>query len=284
MLPGASCSRDNPSPASSHHHQLDPRYCPSMQTRAAIHRSLLLCPVLGVPSEAQELLVSASKKAVPSVGCFRMQEQEHGCMFTWKAKGSVLVTIVKAGPTTTIIWDHGNETCFVAAPCGALGAGCPVGTAFLAQIVMDRNQVDRGTSAYDQRQQLMHSLSLGDSDSAGEEEGTTAAGPPAPRDEGNTYSWGPSILLMDVISMGNGKNFLVEQCPAQVRYNLLVDMEDPEKGIIVSQCMRRQWAGNLDALIEFHIEHGESLPHVIDSYMQLGTTCPLDMRFVKAGA
>lgn len=251
--------------------QQDPRYCPPMQTRAGIHKTLLLSPVLGVPSDIQGLLVPASKESVSSVESFRTQQSSSSSIFTWKARGSVLVTIIKAGPTTTIVWDQSSGTCFIAAPCGALGAGCPVGTAFLAQIVMDRNRV-----------LSQHSPRSGSADNNSDEEQGANSLASVLRDDEDMYSWNVSILLMDVISLGRVRNFLAEPCSAHDRYKLLMEVEDPSNGIIVSQCMRRQWAGNLDALMEFHTEHGADLPHVIDCYVQLGDS-PLDMRLVRAG-
>ncbi len=302
----SACWEDNidAHPALLPHHagKRDARYCPTLQTQGALHKCVVGSPILGIPPEMMHITKPVLKHALSSVGMLRsMASAEEGnCLYTWKCLGSSLVTISKVSPTTTVIWQPENKTMFTAVSCAALGPGCPVGTSFLAQIVMDRDPlILQAASSFQHHHQLSHKESCEDDDDEGSSgcgaEGGAVGGSQymlsqnsnAPDDELNEedmFSWNINILIMDVISIGGTVDFTTTPCPAQERYRVLMDLEDPARGVIVSQCVRRQWAGQLDALMNYHKDEASELPHVIDCFYQLGPTNPLELRLVKVSA
>lgn len=169
-----------------------------------------------------------------------------------------LVTLIKTGPTTTVIWDHSSRTAYKAAPCCSLGPGCSVGASFLGQVVMDREYRNN-----------KHSNS----------NDTTIREEENDEEDDLLPEWSVSILIFDVQSIGTGSkdNFMLNSKPAQERYALLRHIgADHRSGIFTGQSIRVQWAGNLDALAKFHASEGAKLPHVIDCYVRLGRDSPAE--------
>ena len=164
-----------------------------------------------------------------------------------------LVTVIKTGPTTTVLWDHVSNTCFKAAPCCSLGPGCPVGSAFLGQVVMD----------------LVGKSLHGDMDGGGQDEEP---------DGTKNGDWRTNVLIFDILRHGMDRNFLVHHHTAQQRYSLLRQLgEDSVQAVFVSRYMKVQWAGRLDALVDFREREGQSLPHIIGCYVQLGRMSPCEL-------
>lgn len=103
--------------------------------------------------------------------------------------------------------------------------------------------------------------------------------------EGNSkdsiQDWRVNVLVFDVLCFGN-QNFLTQPAPAAARYALLRDLEDDfSKGVFVSQSMKVQWAGKLDALRQFSKSEGSKLPHIIDCFVRLGSTNPGELAFLQ---
>lgn len=101
-------------------------------------------------------------------------------------------------------------------------------------------------------------------DEEGEEKRDDA---PPPQQE----SWRINVLVFDVQSWGSQKNFLRNPIPAHERYALLLAM------LPASECMKAQWAGDLHALRQFRAREVDTLPHIMDCYMRLGTTSPCEL-------
>lgn len=214
----------------------DPRYCPTSALLRSMHRLLLLCPVLGLPHEFEQHCVRVDRTRVEDGD----DDDDRESVYTWKAVGSRIVTIMKVAPTTTVIWDQGTGTSFKAHPCCSLGPGCPVGSVFLGQVVMDRVL------------------------------------PPSTHDD-SIQDWRINVLVFDILSFGHDRNFVQNPETASVRYALLRDLEDNySKGVFTSQSMKVQWAGKLDALKKFKREEGPKLPHIIDCFVRLGKGTPLE--------
>ncbi len=162
----------------------------------------------------------------------------------------------------------GSGTAFKAHPCCSLGPGCPVGAAFLGQVVMDRMQ--RTTTSSLQQDSIL--------------------------------DWRINVLVFDILSFGHDRNFVQDPEPVAARYALLRDLEDdfskvgtgigycmqsPDlfahcwfmfiwgQGVFVSQSMKVQWAGKLEALRKFKQAEGPKLPHIIDCFVRLGRQSPL---------
>ena len=80
-----------------------------------MHRLLLLCPVLGLPREFEGHCVRVKRSVV------EVHQQGSGDnpispdlnMYTWKGRGSRLVSIMKVSPTTTVVWDQVRVVWFV---------------------------------------------------------------------------------------------------------------------------------------------------------------------------
>ena len=110
--------------------------------------------------------------------------------------------------------------------------------------------------------------------------------PPKSRQEAEwVEDWNINILVFDVQSVGS-RNFMTHPIPAVERYALLRDLEDSDsastKGVFVSQCMKVQWAGDLGALREFKRKEGDSMPHIIDCFVRLGSLNPChDMGLIR---
>lgn len=99
---------------------------------------------------------------------------------------------------------------------------------------------------------------------------------------GKPELWHINVLVFDIQTYGHDTNFLTHPQPAEKRYALLRSMSDdhPESCVFVSECMKVQWAGQLDALVQFHRNEGPSLSHIIDCYMRLGDDDPSHMSMV----
>ncbi len=82
----------------------DPRYCPTSLLLRTMHRVLLLCPVLGLPHEFEQHCARVDRQRVAAED----EEDDREAIYTWKAVGSRIVTIMKVAPTTTVIWDQGK--------------------------------------------------------------------------------------------------------------------------------------------------------------------------------
>ena len=279
------------------------RTCPVQQTRAAFQKCLTLSPVLGIPPEISSVLGPIRKypcSSVQSICDSEVRGEGSPNMYTWKVRGSMQCIVFKLSPTETGIYDTSTNMCYIAAPCCSLGPGCPVGTSFLAQITIDSTPI---LPLQPQQQQYHHSRQSHESDldtslhdsgiACGQDDcSSNPAQCLLSQDSNNGIEIGdedsfllsPSVLLMDVISIGHSVNFVHTPCPAKERYNALIEMADPSRGIIVSQVMQRQWVGFLDALITFHTDKGCELPHMIDCYVRLGSTSPMEMMFVKASS
>lgn len=262
------------------HPERDRRACPSAHVMRAMHRTMLLCPVIGIPP-AMEAMVDRVTANVEGRECRRelpltapspLQAAEGAdgkgsSVYTWKVQGSRLVIIFKSGPTTTIMWDHKTRTAFKASPCASLGPGCPTGSAFLAQVVMDRIEVPIPQKDEGETQ--------GEKEDAEENEEA---------DKG--FGWKLNILVFDILSIADTVYFESEslallgfQCvkrSAQERYMLLRAVHD---GIsyprtITSDCIHVQWAGDIEGLVQFEAMQGESISHIIQLYLRLGDTDP----------
>lgn len=66
------------------------------------------------------------------------QEEKPARLYTWRGLNSIFVTILKHAPDATAIYVHPSDMHYHASPQGSLGPACPVGTALLAQVVLDR--------------------------------------------------------------------------------------------------------------------------------------------------
>lgn len=71
----------------------DPRYCPSDHLLRAMHRVLLLCPVLGLPNEYEELCIPISDRRwvhqpLQNKATQGGAAQPHSTLYTWKVQGS----------------------------------------------------------------------------------------------------------------------------------------------------------------------------------------------------
>jgi hypothetical protein len=187
----------------------------------------------------------------------RKNEASH--LFTWKAKGSRVVTLFKKDYATTIIWDHASDCCFAATPCASLGPGCPTGTAFLAQVVLDRVP--------------------GTADGAMQTSESASRPPSSP--SSSSSAWIPNILVFDIIQLGENCNFSRGKCPATERYSALRNLNEPSKGVFTSQHIKVQWAGLLPALVHFHANSGQRLSHILEDYIRLGYEDPFDVCIVR---
>ena len=85
----------------------DPRFCPSWLLLRSMHRLLFLCPVLGLPHEFENHCILVGRTVLLT----DHRKEEPGDMFTWKARGSRIVTIMKTAPNTTIFWDQVQQMC-----------------------------------------------------------------------------------------------------------------------------------------------------------------------------
>ena len=91
--------------------ELDPRLCPSWLLLRCMHRLLLLCPVLGLPREFEGHCVRVKRSVVEAItDCSNKKPLPDLNMYTWKARGSRLVTIMQIAPTTTVVWDQVCES------------------------------------------------------------------------------------------------------------------------------------------------------------------------------
>ena len=81
----------------------DPRFCPSHMLLRAMHRTLLVCPVLGLSHEFEQKCVRTRKTCLL---LDTLPSDTADDVYTWKAHGSRIVTIMKTGPTTTVVWDQ----------------------------------------------------------------------------------------------------------------------------------------------------------------------------------
>lgn len=114
----------------------DPRYASSRAVCMALHKTLLLAPVLGLGCKLGRHCVPVMEIANPvPCGCTGAAVTGEGELFTWKALNSIFVTIFKQSQDSTAIYVHPSDMHYIASPLGCLGPGCPVGTALLAQVI-----------------------------------------------------------------------------------------------------------------------------------------------------
>ncbi len=244
----------------------DPRYFCASSVLDIMHRTFLLFPVREIPAalshvcvpvrrscivvdvQTRTSLLSSSSVEASELLSSMMPKTSCEPRFTWKAKASRLVTLLKRDHATTVIWDHASDTCFAAAPCASLGPGCPVGTALLGQVVLDM---------------------------VAEPSSSTNPGAPA------TIQWIPNILVFDIIQLGDACNFSRARCPAMERYSVLLNLNHPSKGVFTSQHLKVQWAGKLHSLIEFDAEHRDAMPHIMEDYIRLGDEDPFEILFLR---
>lgn len=282
----------------------DPRFCCSSRVLQIMHRTFLLYPVREIPPALLHVCSPIKRR------CVVFHEDEDGgstssnrldakavaagipptvyeARFTWKAKSSRLVTLIKRDPTTTLIWDHASDTCFAAAPCVALGPGCPVGTALLGQVVMDL--VQNGVPPQGPASAATATCAAAPVSLSSTMKSTTAActrdkskesDHPAPQ-QASSSEWIPNILVFDVIQLGDACNFSRAGCPAMQRYSVLLNLNHPSKGIFTSQHLKVQWAGELHSLIDFDTANRAAMPHIIEDYIRLGDQDPFEILFLQ---
>ncbi len=183
-----------------------------------------------------------------------MEEREAQCtegglegplVYTWKAAGSRLVTLIKASHDQTIVFDHASKACFTASQAASLCSTCPEGTSLLGQVIVDRI-VPESVSA--------GSVSAGDN-----------------KDENQNKEWNARILIFYIISYGNDHNFADNGCKASIRYDMLMSVKEIFEPC---NCVKIQWAGQLQALMDFGTDNRESMPHIINCLIQLGIWFP----------
>lgn len=99
----------------------------------------------------------------------------------------------------------------------------------------------------------------------------------------SSSSWRINVLVFDVLSYG-GQSFRGEGSvsSASARYALLRSLEDNfSNGVFVSENMKVQWAGRLDALRQFRDSSAAAgLPHIMECFVRLGTMDPCEMGLV----
>jgi hypothetical protein len=103
----------------------------------AVHRTLLLSPILGLGCKLGRHCVPVMEIACPARTSEDIDPQNESSLYTWKALNSIFITIFKHSEDSTVIYVHPSDMHYNAAPLGCLGASCPVGTTLLAQVVLD---------------------------------------------------------------------------------------------------------------------------------------------------
>jgi hypothetical protein len=255
-------------------HTRDVRYCPPERVFGIMQKTLLAFPVMGLESSYERLCVpiqmdckvihgnsQQQQDGAAHMDDLMMEERHAQCsetdpkliaeeavsVYTWKAAASRLVTIIKTMRNQTVVYDHASRGCFVAAPMASLSTACPVGTSLLGQVVVDRLLPER----------------TGTTESHGE--------------GGDQEEWKASIVIFDILSYGKDHNFLDTPRKASLRYSMLRSVQE----IFAESCLRVQWAGNLQALMEFEAENKDNLPHIFDALIQLGVNFPNKARLVR---
>lgn len=108
------------------------RRVPKKAVCMAVHRSLLLAPLMGLENRLGRHCVQVMH--IPSM----LQVPDHQeRMFTWKPYNSLFVTLIKHTETSTAIYLHDSDMHFTATEAASLGPGCPVNTVLLGQVVLD---------------------------------------------------------------------------------------------------------------------------------------------------
>lgn len=101
----------------------------------ALHRTLLLSPILGLAGKLGKHCVPVLEVQFPSrEHHFSCIEDASSDLFTWKALNGIFVTLLKHTPDSTAIYVHPSDMHYHASSLGSLGASCPVGTSLLAQV------------------------------------------------------------------------------------------------------------------------------------------------------
>jgi hypothetical protein len=100
-----------------------------------------------------------------------------------------------------------------------------------------------------------------------------------PTDEQST--WMVNILIFDIQSFGYERDFLQSSSSALERYQLLRVLEDPRSAAIMSSNMKVQWVGHLQALVDFDSKNRDSLPHIMECYIQLGNSSPCNIHLIR---
>lgn len=259
-----------------------------------MHRTFLLFPVREIPAALSHVCVPIRRSlcccmeeggaaatqttTIDALLLSAMPATAYEPRFTWKARSSRLVTLLKRDHATTVIWDHASDTGFAAAPCVSLGPGCPVGTALLGQVVLDM-VVSSSSSSSESASASPVASSRG---SGGTNSSSSFDTPPAAQQHGShQQQWIPSILVFDIIQLGDACNFSRARCPAMERYSVLLNLNHPSKGIFTSQHLKVQWAGKLHALVEFDAAHRDTMPHIMEDYIRLGDEDPLEILFLR---
>jgi hypothetical protein len=252
-------------------HINDARYCPTERVFGIMQKTLLAFPVMGMkpqyarlctPLQLNSKILHGKVDQADRLDELMMDEREAQCtegdmegslVYTWKAAGSRLVTLIKAGHDQTIVFDHASKACFTASRAASLCSTCPEGTSLLGQVIVDR---------------IVPESASGGSVSAGGDND----------DESQDEEWNARILIFDIISYGNEHNFADNGCKASIRYDMLMSVKQ-----IFELCngVKIQWAGQLQALMDFGADNRESMPHIIDGLIQLGIRFPNKARLVR---
>lgn len=124
---------------------MDERYASQRAVCMAAHRCLLLSPILGVGCKLGRHCVPVLEIPNHPLMQHKGEDAEDGSnLYTWKALNSVYATLLKHSEDSTAIYVHATDMHYHASPLGSLGPGCPLGTALLAQVVLDFERQKRG--------------------------------------------------------------------------------------------------------------------------------------------
>lgn len=129
---------DTPSPS-----MISKKYAPPTAVCMALHRNLLVAPLLGVgcrlgkhcvpvmeiPKVRMDVALAASVATDSDSAQATPQP-----LYSWKALNSICVTLLKHRDDATAIYVHPSDMHYSASPIGSLGRACPTGTALLAQV------------------------------------------------------------------------------------------------------------------------------------------------------
>ena len=124
----------------------DPRYAAPTAVCMALHRNLLVAPLLGlgcrlgkhcVPvMEIPKMPLDIASAAADAAGTEKNEAiASTSAMYTWKAMNSIFITLLKHSEDATAIYVHPSDMHYSASSAGSLGRACPVGTALLAQVL-----------------------------------------------------------------------------------------------------------------------------------------------------